>query len=380
MQEYIKNHLGIVLGLLSITTLGILVYFLITGLVSDEPHVSWVLVAILGVSLLFVLMMLMSVYITVIGIGNINEAFGLPSGSIRAILALCLVVIFVICVVFVYGDMANIPPRTIQNVTTEQYHKLSLDQIISSEVITDTKTGETLYTVELTGIPRSAAAQDVAKQVVTLVGTLMTAVTAFYFATKVAENKASGAGQAVESKPVLNIASPASPAVWDTKKSEMQVKLDVSPKDSAVEWDQPVGDPEGQLVQTKPGEFVYRRGKNRANRIALLFRIANGKDTEKTLVVDHPNLTVSSPGENAEIARTDKDGLTIKLEVIPENAEVSGKISKGDDKGILEQISPMVFSYKPGEKADAEVILHFELSKYKNDKENCTGDLKVTVT
>jgi len=185
-----KNRIT-TLGVLgtAIVGVGFLVVFCVGGL-GGTKEMGWVFMAVLGISIFLVLLTLMSFLFTTFNIGDAKEALGLPPGSIRAVIALCLVVVFAIFVVFLYNDLANPPTRSLVNVSQEQYNKISPDQILSSSNFSDDKTGQTLYNVELIGTQRSLAAQDLAKQVVTLVGTLMAAVSSFYFGTKAGEQRA----------------------------------------------------------------------------------------------------------------------------------------------------------------------------------------------
>ena len=78
-----------------------------------------------------------------------REALGLPPGSVRALLALLLLVIFASMTVFFFGALRNTPPNV-----------------------------------------ENDAAADIAKQVLTILGTLLAAVSGFYFGTTSTTNAA----------------------------------------------------------------------------------------------------------------------------------------------------------------------------------------------
>jgi hypothetical protein len=109
---------------------------------------------------LFATLALVAITFSVAGLSDPTQALGLPEGSVRAAIALSLIVIFAIISIFMYTSLAS-------------------------------QTG-----------PANVAAQDFAKQVFAVVGTLMTAVASFYFASRAA---ASAAAPQVTSPKLLSV-------------------------------------------------------------------------------------------------------------------------------------------------------------------------------
>ncbi len=128
-----------------------------------DPMMSLPVLAILGVLLLLAALAGVSVSFGHFGLSDKQQALALPEGSIRAVIAMALVVIFAILTVFLYGTLAN------GNVDTQ--------------------------------------AADFAKQLLTLIGTLMTAVTAFYFGAKTATSAAAAVSGDTSPKPPLTLRS-----------------------------------------------------------------------------------------------------------------------------------------------------------------------------
>ncbi len=112
-----------------------------------------------------------------LGIVDRTQPLGMPPGSIRAIMALILILLFVLLVVFIYFDIARPPGTIVRGVTAEQFAKIPFDQIESSSL--DPQSG--LYTVGKYPPPRSADSVDIGKQVITTVSTLVVSISAFYF-------------------------------------------------------------------------------------------------------------------------------------------------------------------------------------------------------
>jgi hypothetical protein len=134
---------------------------------------------------------------------------GLPEGSIRAVIALSLIVLFAILSVFLYQGVSNGPLNRIENLSDTDRLQFVRDHVNARDInavpMTDAK-GEPLKNPD--GSPKnlyvvtyrsanSANSDDFAKQMLVLLGTLMTAVTSFYL----------GAGTATSAKKAGEIAA-----------------------------------------------------------------------------------------------------------------------------------------------------------------------------
>jgi hypothetical protein len=128
------------------------------------------LVAIAGISVLFASLALVAISFATFGLSNNTQPVGLPEGSIRSFIALSLVVVFAIVAFTTYGDLAK-----------------------------PLKTGETA----------NAEAVNFARQLLTLTGTLVTAVASFYFGTQAAGGGTTGTG-ASGGQPLLRNIDPSS--------------------------------------------------------------------------------------------------------------------------------------------------------------------------
>jgi hypothetical protein len=140
----------IAVGLLSLGAFILLFRMLSSAMntVSD-PAVKLPLLVITGVMALFATLAIVAVTFSVAGLSDKTQALGLPEGSVRAALALSLVVIFAIVAIYFYTSTL-VPPAAAATASDAAH----------------------------------ATANELAKQIITLVGTLMTSVTSFYFATR----------------------------------------------------------------------------------------------------------------------------------------------------------------------------------------------------
>jgi hypothetical protein len=130
------------------------------------------LLVITGVMGLFATLALVAVTFSVAGLSDPSQALGLPEGSVRAAIALSLIVIFA-TMIFVHSARLSTPRASTQVANAAQTTPQPLD--------------------------------DYEKQVISIVGTLMTSVVSFYFAARTS----SAAPTATKSAPVLASVSPA---------------------------------------------------------------------------------------------------------------------------------------------------------------------------
>ena len=165
-----------------------------------------------------------------------DAALGMPDGSIRAVIAISLLFLFMILSVFLYENMAT--------------STISANQTASG---------------------------DIAKQLVTTVATLAVSVAGFYFGTSsvaAATRAVSGGAQ-----PSLTVASPVpAPPMKKDKGTELSdIRVIASPADQSINW-RTIGDADGQLIQTSPGTFTYRRGSSPGDVVVLEFSLVGNPD------------------------------------------------------------------------------------------------------
>jgi|SRR5215831_12809825 len=136
---------------------------------------------------------LVNVYRSV-GLHDKRHALGLPEGSVRAIIALILIFLFFVAMTFIYFSVVRgQPSRRLQGLTPAQFTQIPASEIISSTPIPATGT-PTSYNVVIQGsVP--TAAEDIGKNVIIILGTLVTAVASFYFGSKSATSAAVAGAQ-----------------------------------------------------------------------------------------------------------------------------------------------------------------------------------------
>ena len=151
---------------------------------SSGPESSLSLVFVSAAVVLILVVCTLTIVLKRLRLTNSEEPMGLPRGSIRAVIALLLILLFFIAAIFLFnsallGGERN-DSRSIQGMDSARFSAIPTDQILSASP--RTVGTETVYDVVLypssSGTPTS---DDLAKQLVTTLATLVTAVAAFYF-------------------------------------------------------------------------------------------------------------------------------------------------------------------------------------------------------
>lgn len=184
------------------------------------------LLAIFGIIILFGTLALVAMLFRSLDLTDPREALALPPGSIRAAIALSLIVLFAIISIMLFHSMLG-SSYLLQGLTKAQRDQMvaqSPERVIDSvpaacaaPVPKDGACAEAdqRYDLRMQGATPPAGASDLAKQLLVLVGTLMTSVTSFYFATR------SQAEQARKDEPGAPKpeapGAPASPGSGDTE-------------------------------------------------------------------------------------------------------------------------------------------------------------------
>ena len=144
--------------------------------------------AIFGIMILFGALALVATLFQRLDLANPNQALALPEGSIRAAIALSLIVLFAIISIMLYRSMSE--PYVVKGLTPMERKALidkAGDRMMASIEEPCPKAACTpedqRFTLHLRP-PPAQESTDLAKQLLILVGTLMTSVTSFYFATR----------------------------------------------------------------------------------------------------------------------------------------------------------------------------------------------------
>lgn len=170
------------------------------------------LIVIVGVIVLLIVISLVTFVFSVLGLASNNQALGLPDGSVRSIIALMLLVLFSIVAIYLYNNTASTSGlKSLAHLKAEDVTKLQaqLPNVVAVQEPAAspaaTPPAPPTFTVYYRDI--DPAANDIAKQLIVLLGTLVTAVASFYFGSNaVASAQAAMSGQQNVGPVVTNIA------------------------------------------------------------------------------------------------------------------------------------------------------------------------------
>lgn len=147
-----------------------------------RPEIILAVLLVLGVVVLLLSLAFTSVIFKSLGLSDRNQSLGLPEGSVRAVIALSLILIFMMSAVFIYMEVDRPVKYISTGITKEMLDEMPKENIVSIS-LNETKNNESLYDVILI-VKKDTASTDLAKQIVTTMSTLVVAVAAFYFGTK----------------------------------------------------------------------------------------------------------------------------------------------------------------------------------------------------
>jgi hypothetical protein len=164
--------------LLAVFVASLIVLIVILQRLKVESFIMLPLLVIGGVLCLFIALGLTAVIFATYGLDDKTQALALPEGSIRAVIALSLIILLAILSIYLYGSLSN-------NASVIEHVSLATrDAMLTNpayKVIGSVSTGND-FTVQVQS--RNDDAVDFAKQLLVLLGTLVTSISSFYFGTR----------------------------------------------------------------------------------------------------------------------------------------------------------------------------------------------------
>ncbi len=172
-----------------------------------------------------------TVVMTALGMPTPGEALGMPPGSIRALIAMVLILIFAIIGVVVLQSSTSGDVYTSEGLTQTQIDSIRAGggNVLEQDLMPATGPGATpaepLYTVRIRQ-RMSAEGHDFALQLLTTVSTLVVAVAGFYFGSK---NLGTGAAAALAARAPVRTPQEVVPTVPDASRDEDPGDADTTP-------------------------------------------------------------------------------------------------------------------------------------------------------
>jgi hypothetical protein len=153
----------------------------------STPELSLPILAMAGIVGLFIAVALVAIAFSAFGLSDSKQAMGLPEGSVRALIALSLLVLFAILSVFLYVSLAsekqigaNLSAADVKKFTdalTPEQRSTVTVRVSGSAAGTPATPTYSMFLQDAS----SQARQDIAKQLLGIIGTLLSAIAGFYF-------------------------------------------------------------------------------------------------------------------------------------------------------------------------------------------------------
>jgi hypothetical protein len=361
-------------GIIGISTIVLLGVTFMGPWISIDPTSTMVLIVVFGVIDLLAVLTIAGKAFTRTGMECKDEALGLPAGSIRALIALSLIIIFAMMAIFMYNQLTPNGGLLIKidgNQTFILPNGTALTNPAGIQYLTEP----------------SQAQRDFSTQTLTTVSTLVVALAGFYFGTKAASGgKDSGKGDeetedAKEPEYDLKI----SPKGEAQPNKPLTLKVEAKPKGGNIHLLSVEGDNRSAFDLDKlkaSSEILYTPTDKHENKVMAIFALIVG---EKIKVTNEVSIVLEDISLSSKQTGKATPGKTIVFEVktISASGKVPSVIISGDEPSTIDKtkLDKGEFSYKPSSKGTVRpndfVILEVELE---GKPDNIVRQIKIQLT
>jgi hypothetical protein len=216
-----------------------------------------------------------SVVLDFFELSNKNEALGLPTGSVRALIALTLILIFAIMVVFMATNLQGVQEKIVPAGEIFYY---------GGQELTNPDADITIL------LEPSQAAIDFSKQVLTTISTLVVALAGFYFGTR---SVAQAQRTTAETELTIDPPSPATIDLSVAEQETLEITVSTKPVNEAIEF-RIDGDSNDSVTHPSINKFIYKPSNaliqdldksQQAKQVTITFYMVNYRgDTEDLLI------------------------------------------------------------------------------------------------
>ena len=251
------------------------------------------LVAIGGVVVLILLLTAVATMFSILGLTNKTQAMGLPEGSIRAVIALSLIVLFAILSIFLYQGISNGGARfKIDEMSTADRAEFIRNPNARDIQSSETKGKAGFY--DVTYRSANPVSEDFAKQLLVLLGTLMTAITSFYLGAGTATS-AVKAGNEVSANAAA--ASTPTPTITDVKPTTHSIATDGATLHLEITGTNLDGVTGVKLVKTGASSIIGTKVTASATKIAYDFNVTSESSGVWSIEVSEGEKPAKAAGE-----------------------------------------------------------------------------------
>ena len=239
-----------------------------------------------GGFLLMIVSLIVSVFILAqLGLADPGSAFGMPEGTIRAAIALSLIIIFAMMSIHLYGQL-RIPSTTDEITISEtKLNDIAPEKIFSMveipQAAPSSAAAEKQYKVRLL-VPSQGKSDDFALQVLTTISTLVVAVAGFYFGTKAVQAAKERPGGEISTVTIVRPTSPY-PA---TPGEVINIAIETTPAGMAVDISLNGDTADPALTRVSLNAFTYTVPADSPVKPAvILIALTSQPEIQDTLVI-----------------------------------------------------------------------------------------------
>ncbi len=247
-----------------------------------QPEIILPLVVITGIVALLATLAITAATFGLFNLSDSKQALGLPAGSIQAVIALSLILIFAVVALYASGGTKSQEFKS-TGLTRAQLRSIPPQQIVQIQRVKSKNQKKASYTVVRSVEDQNA--REINIQLLSTVSTLVIAVAGFYFGSKSVQEGVKAARGPARNRS-LTVASPVSPHPHPVGKALRGIKVHTAPGGSRVKW-AVHGDAKGEMSQRQDGTYTYTPGdgKKAGESVGLHFAQVDDPKASDTLVV-----------------------------------------------------------------------------------------------
>ena len=189
----------------------------------DTPEIQMALVIVIAIAVLLMLLFVIAGGFSRLQLSDAKQPLGLPEGSIRAMIALFLILIFIIFGIYLFRVVGEGRSGVIEAGPIEMTREESLAR--ADDVTRVEKLDNGNYDVWLSRVGQQPISEDgirLSQQLLTTVGTLVVAVAGFYFGSTAVTSAAAAVRGEARTEPVITTVTPASGATGESVSLDIQ--------------------------------------------------------------------------------------------------------------------------------------------------------------
>jgi hypothetical protein len=182
---------------------GVLAWILTWFLPGTSTEIEIGIIIVIAVVALMLLLFIMAAGFSILNLTDPKQALGLPEGSIRAMIALILVLVFIICGTYLFRLVGTGYPTTFVNQTSDEMQKIQGKILHAAPNPKNSQNFDVVVQSDL-----APDAIRLGQQLTTTIGTLVVAVSGFYFGSTTVSSAVTAAQSRQASKPAIQKIDP----------------------------------------------------------------------------------------------------------------------------------------------------------------------------